>query len=82
MQVNVQPKNIVTTRTVNSIEIIETIVQLNTSAKIVVKLLDENGSLINVEVLTISETEYTDWGNDDQYIIDWSLTQLGLIAQS
>jgi hypothetical protein len=82
MQVNVQPKDIVTTRTINSIEIIETIVQLNTSAKVVVKLLDENGGLINVEVLTISETEYTDWGNDDQYIIDWSLTQLGLIAQS
>jgi hypothetical protein len=82
MQVNVQPKDIVTTRTINSIEIIETKVQLNTSAKIVVKLLDGNGSLINVEVLTISETEYTDWGNDDQYIIDWSLTQLGLIAQS
>ena len=82
MQVNVQPKDIVTTRTINSIEIIETIVQLNTSAKVVVKLLDENGGLINVEVLTISETEYTDWGNDDQYIIDWSLTQLGLVAQS
>jgi hypothetical protein len=82
MQVNVQPKDIVTTRTINSIEIIETKVQLNTSAKIVVKLLDGNGSLINVEVLTISETEYTDWGNDDQYIVDWSLTQLGLIAQS
>ena len=54
MQVNVQPKDIVTTRTINSIEIIETIVQLNTSAKVVVKLLDENGGLINVEVLTIS----------------------------
>lgn len=82
MQVNVQPKDIVTTRTINSIEIIETKVQLNTSAKIVVKLLDENGSLINVEVLTISETEYTNWGNDDQYIIDYALTQLGLVSQS
>jgi|688.fasta_scaffold601513_1 hypothetical protein len=82
MQVNVQPKDIVTTRTINSIEITETIVQLNTSAKIVVKLLDENGSLINVEVLTISETEYTNWGNDDQYIIDYALTQLGLVSQS
>jgi hypothetical protein len=82
MQVNVQPKDIVTTRTINSIEITETIVQLNTSAKIVVKLLDENGSLINVEVLTISETEYTNWGNDDQYIIDYVLTQLGLVSQS
>jgi hypothetical protein len=82
MQVNVQTKDIVTTRTINSIEITETIVQLNTSAKIVVKLLDENGSLINVEVLTISETEYTNWGNDDQYIIDYALTQLGLVSQS
>lgn len=82
MQVNVQPKDVITTRTINSIEIIETIVQLNTSAKVVVKLLDENQNLINIEVLSISETEYTDWGNDDQYIIDWSLTQLGLVAQS
>ena len=82
MQVNVQPKDIVTTRTINSIEITETIVQLNTSAKIVVKLLDENESLINVEVLTISETEYTNWGNDDQYIIDYALTQLGLVLQT
>jgi hypothetical protein len=82
MQVNVQPKDIVTTRTINSIEILEISVQLNTSAKIVVKLFDENGGLIDAEVLTISETEYTNWGNDDQYIIDWSLTQLGLVAQS
>lgn len=82
MQVNVQPKDVITTRTINSIEIIETIVQLNTSAKVVVKLLDENQNLINIEVLSISETEYTDWGNDDQYIIDWSLTQLGLVSQS
>jgi hypothetical protein len=82
MQVNVQPKDVITTRTINSIEIIETKVQLNTSAKVVIKLLDENQNLINIEVLTISETEYTDWGNDDQYIIDWSLTQLGLVAQS
>jgi hypothetical protein len=82
MKVNVQPKDIVTTRTINSIEITEIIVQLNTSAKIVVKLLDENASLINVEVLTISETEYTDWGNDDQYIIDYVLIQLGLVVQS
>ena len=82
MQVNVQPKDIITTRTINSIEIAETIVQLNTSAKIVVKILDENGGLINVEVLTISETDYTNWGNDDQYIIDYALTQLDLVAQA
>jgi len=82
MQVNVQPKDIITTRTINSIEVVETIVQLNTSANVVVKLLDENGGLINVEVLTISETDYTNWGNDDQYIIDYALTQLDLVAQA
>ena len=82
MQVNVQPKDIVTTRTINSIEIAEIIVQLNTSAKILVRILDENGGLINNEILTISDSEYTSWGNDDQYIIDYALTQLGLVAQS
>jgi hypothetical protein len=82
MQVNVQPKDIVTTRTINSIEITEIKVQLNTSAKIVVRLLDENENLINIEILTISETDYTNWGNDDQYIIDYSLTQLGLVVQA
>jgi predicted acetyltransferase len=82
MQVNVQPKDVITTRTINSIEIVETIVQLNTSAKIVVKILDENGGLINVEVLTISENDYTNWGDDDQYIIEYALTQLGLVAQA
>ena len=82
MQVNVQPKDIVTTRTINSIEIIETKVLLNTSAKIIVRLLDENENLINIEVLTISDSDYTNWGNDDQYIIDYALTQLGLVSQS
>jgi hypothetical protein len=82
MQVNVQPKDVITTRTINSIEIIETKVQLNTSAKIVVRLLDENENLINIEVLTISDSDYTNWGNDDQYIIDYTLTQLGLVAQA
>jgi hypothetical protein len=82
MQVNVQPKDIVTTRTINSIEIIETKVLLNTSAKIIVRLLDENENLINIEVLTISDSDYTNWGNDDQYIIDYTLIQLGLVAQA
>ena len=37
---------------------------------------------IDSKTYLLAGTEYTDWGSDDSYIIDYVLTQLGLTQES
>ena len=78
--INVQTKEIVTTQTVTQIEILEGNIQLNQSAKFPVKLLDSNGSLVNIEFVTIEGDDYTNWSSDDSYITTLVLNKLGITA--
>lgn len=80
-QINVQDKTITTSLIVKSIEIMSTEVKLNESAYFKVRLLDENGNLINVEKIVMEGTDYSNWGSDDNYVIDFILTSLGLTKQ-
>jgi hypothetical protein len=77
-QINVQDKTITTSRVVKSIEIDSIDVKLNISARMIVKLLDENNGLVSVEVINLTGDDYQNWGNNDQYVIDYALNQLSL----
>lgn len=79
-QINVQDKTITTTTVVKSIEIESVELKIGNSAKIFVRLLDENGGLITNEIVRIEGNDYNNWGTDDQYIIDYVLTTLGLTS--
>lgn len=77
-QINVQDKTITTTTVVKSIEIESAEVKLGQSAKVFVRLLDENGGLVGNEIVRVEGTDYENWGSDDQYLVDYILTTLGL----
>lgn len=80
-QINVQDKTITTSVIVKSIEIMSTEVKLNEAAYFMVKSLDENGNLVNIERVSMEGTDYSNWGSDDNYVIDFILTSLGLTKQ-
>jgi hypothetical protein len=77
-QIIVQDKTITTSRIVKSMEIDSIEVKLNESARFIVKLLDENNGLVSVEVINLTGDDYSNWGDDDQYVIDYVLNQLSL----
>lgn len=77
-QINVQEKTITTTQVVKSIEIESGEVKLNQSASFIVKQLDADGRLIAIERVVISGSDYSAWGNDDAYVVEFILSKLGL----
>lgn len=77
-KIDIQDKTITTTQVVKSIEIESGEVKLNQSASFVVKMLDENGRLVGIERVVISGDDYTNWGNDDSYVVELIMTKLGL----
>jgi hypothetical protein len=44
--------------------------------------LFSGNDFIDSKTYLLEGTEYTDWGSDDSYIIDYVLTQLGLTQES
>lgn len=77
-QIKVNDKTITTTSIVKSIEIESTKIVLNEYARFMVKLLDEQKRVLEVEVVELSGDDYSNWGSDDQYVVDFILNQLGL----
>lgn len=41
-------------------------------------LLDENNTPLTVSQVTLSGEDYANWGNSDQYVIEYICTTLGL----
>jgi hypothetical protein len=64
-----------------SVRIIVLNVELNVSANIDVQLLNSEGNIVDVKHLTLSQPDYSLWGTDDEFIVNWSLNQLGLTKQ-
>jgi hypothetical protein len=60
-----------------SLDIIELI--LNTSATFRVLCYDANNKLIDSKFVSLEGTDYSNWGNDDQYIVQFVSSQLGFI---
>ena len=50
---------------------------LNTSASFKVWLYDIQNKLIEVKVVSMIGEDYTNWGNDDKYVLQFIATQLG-----
>jgi hypothetical protein len=76
--VNIETKEFITVKTSNKVSIFVKQIVLFQKAEIHVHFLDEYGSCISVEILYMDGTNYTSWGENDQYVIDWTLNQLGL----
>jgi len=57
-------------------------VVLNTSVEIQVTFFDANKNMGDMKSVTLTGTEYTNWGNDDNYIINMACQKLGLTLAS
>ena len=51
--------------------------ELYKSVNVHVRLMDNN-QMVKSEMILIEGTDYTNWGNNDDYIVTYVLTKLGL----
>lgn len=77
MDIQIQQKTIVTEKNINSIGIKVTDYILNEKAKITV-FLNEGGVIVDVQEVIIEGEEFSNWGSDDNYIINLILDKFGL----
>jgi hypothetical protein len=75
-EVTIEQKDFVTVQSSNRIAVFVQNIQLFTSADIHVHYLNENGDCIDYNVLKMEGDDYAAWGNDDQYVINWVLSQI------
>jgi hypothetical protein len=76
-QINIQPFDEITTKVITGFKVRVQDIELFTSANIIVELLDSSNTPRDVKFLKISGDDYTNWSNDDQYIINYVANQLG-----
>ena len=78
MLVNIENKDLITTKTISKIDILDGNIQLNRFVSFPVRLMDSDDNVISIEHVSISGEEYNNWGSDDSYIETLILTKLGL----
>jgi hypothetical protein len=71
------PQEQITTKVVSSFDVQNIELVLFNSARIRVAILDENGNMLDLTFLTMEGEDYTNWGSDDNYIINYVATKLG-----
>jgi len=79
---NVVPFDETTVKTVYSITINVNNVVLFQSAVITVVYYDVNSSFISLQSLELSGTDYTNWGSNDDYILNYVSTALNITILS
>jgi len=74
---SILPFDRITTTTITSFDIESIEVILFSSARIRVNLYNSNGDRFDVTYVLMSGSDYTAWGNDDQYILQFVANTLG-----
>jgi hypothetical protein len=74
---NIVPFDKVVTTVIYSFDIQSIEINLFNSAKIRVTLLNEQGNIVDVSIVLLEGDDYTNWGNDDNYIINFVANDLG-----
>ena len=77
IDVNVQDSQYVKTNTINKVIIRIANIELFSNVTVIASLFDDS-TLVDNKVFKIEGQEYTDWSNDDQYIVDLVLGKLGM----
>jgi hypothetical protein len=76
--ISIQPNIITTTKTATSFSVKCISLNLFTNAAFSVNLLDATGSMIDHKMITLTQDQYKEWNNDDQYIINLVSSILGV----
>jgi len=74
----IEPNSVVTTRVATSFKITCQSLILFKTASFLICLLDANGGIINTSFLNLTQEQYLQWNNDDDYIIGLAAAQLGV----
>jgi hypothetical protein len=64
-----------------AVRVIVLSVDLGVSASIEAQILNAEGSIVAVVPLKLEQPDYSQWGLDDEFVVNWTLTQLGLSKQ-
>jgi hypothetical protein len=64
-----------------AVRVIVLSVDLGISASIEAQILNAEGSIVAVVPLKLEQPDYSQWGTDDEFVVNWALTQLGLSKQ-
>lgn len=81
-QVYIQPSTQVVTNIITSFVVTVTNIQLFKSANLIVDLYNADPRLINTVNLALAGDDYTNWANNDEYIINYVATKLGFVVVS
>ena len=81
IKVNINDYTFVQTSIINNIHINILKIELFKGITLSVNLLSNN-KLIDSRIMSISGDEYTNWGNDDTYIINLVLSKLNLTRKT
>lgn len=76
----IEPSTQTVTNIITSFIATVTNIQLFTSANISVNLYNADPQLIKTVDLPLVGTDYDNWANNDQYIIDYVTTKLGFVV--
>jgi hypothetical protein len=64
-----------------AVRVIVLSVDLGISASIEAQILNAEGSIVSVVPLKLEQPSYSEWGLDDEFVVNWTLQQLGLTKQ-
>ena len=76
MQYEFNPITITKVNTINKFNISSIIVDLFNSVTITLFLYDNDNKMVDVKTLKMTTEEYQQWGNDDNYIIEYVKNKL------
>ena len=73
----VEPFVVTTTKTVVSFSIACRTLNLFNNASFIVDSFDKNGNVVSRQIVSINEEQYSQWKNDDNYIVNLIAEILG-----
>ena len=74
------PITITTTKNVNGFLINQVTITPFTSASVIISLYDSSNNYIKNSTINLTGTNYTNWGNNDQYLITYIESQIPTLS--
>lgn len=78
----ISPFDLIYTTTITSFDIDGIEIQLFTSAKIRVNLFGADGQRVDIRYVSLIGDDYVNWGNEDQYIINFVANAFGFVLNN
>ena len=74
------PVTITTTKSINGFLINNVAITPFTSASVIISLYDSSNNYIQNSTINLTGTNYTNWGNNDQYLITYIESQIPTLS--